>query len=235
MRHFINPWSPWHVAAFNGSYKNSPRQKDSCGADRLFGFNVGQELSATHTHTHTSMPWVCWYFLLMAQQLLCWNLNSHCSHSLPEPLSCLFFVEKKRKKTWRRVTFPLGNPLFYKNHFHPIPRDRNVLVHSLIWEVGDYRDFDETVQAVDKSVRLIASVILYCFILFYLFIEMNLNLLPIRLEVSKKTFCVLFRSSALSLHRYHVHRLCAKLKPSSAPKIFFPSDIFVISVLFSLI
>lgn len=53
--------------------------------------------------------------------------------------------------------------------------------------MGDYRDFDETVQTVDKSVRLIASVILYCFILFYLFIEMNLNLLPICLEVSKKT------------------------------------------------
>lgn len=52
--------------------------------------------------------------------------------------------------------------------------------------MGDYKDFDETVQAVDKSV--FASVIFYCFILFYLFIEMNLNLLPICLEVSKKRF-----------------------------------------------
>lgn len=55
---FINPWSPRHVAAFNGSYKNSPRQKDSCGADRLFGFNVGQELCATHTHIHPCLVFV---------------------------------------------------------------------------------------------------------------------------------------------------------------------------------
>lgn len=100
--------------------------------------------------------------------------------------SCVvYFLLKKEKRHEEESRFLLEIRSFIKkNHFHPVPRDRNVLVHSLVWDVRDYRDFDETVQAVDKSVRLIASVILYCFILFYLFIEMNLNLLPIRLEVS---------------------------------------------------
>lgn len=48
---------------------NASRQKDTCGADCLRKCRTG-------TLRYT----VCWYFLLLTLQLLCWNLTSYCSH-----------------------------------------------------------------------------------------------------------------------------------------------------------
>lgn len=84
---------------FNGSDINRPRQKGSYGAESLCESRTGTPCY-THTHTYTLTECVCWYFLLMTLQLLCWNLTSYCSHPPTHSLN------EWLTQTRSRVAFP---------------------------------------------------------------------------------------------------------------------------------
>lgn len=72
--------------------------------------NVRQELHATRTHMHTSILCVCWYFLLMTQQLLRWDVCGYCSQppTNPEPA-------KSNKWANRVMLHPLTPRLWQQN------------------------------------------------------------------------------------------------------------------------